>query len=273
MVDKQNKLGYIRLVQFGRKSTEELQAALNKLEAQGCRGLVLDLRNNPGGLLEAAVSISNLFLTRGKIVSVEGRARAAQQFDARPNGAVMPTVPMVVLINERSASASEILSAALQDHGRAIVMGERSFGKGSVQNLVGMEGGKSALKLTTAKYIRPSGKNIHRFPDSKEEDEWGVKPDVEVKVNLQEEIEYLTARRDRDVVRDADAGSDALEKLGNLTLPIGAAWSVGNPAAGLTASLETIAAFQALPRPSKPFVDRVLDKALDHLRDKLGATK
>src|ERR1017187_5625977 len=111
--------------------------------------------------------------------------------------------PIAVLLNRYSASASEIVAAALQDHGRAVVIGERSYGKGSVQNLIEMEDGKTALKLTTASYWRPSGKNIHHFPGSKEEDDWGVKPNkgYEVKLSDDERFEYMKWRRDRDVIR------------------------------------------------------------------------
>src|SRR5262249_5981067 len=116
--------------------------------------------------------------------------------------------PMAVLVNRYSASASEIVAAALQDHHRAVVVGERSYGKGSVQNIIEMENRTSALKLTTASYWRPSGKNIHRFPDAKDTDEWGVLPDEGFKVELKddERINYTLWRRDRDVVR-GKAGS------------------------------------------------------------------
>ena len=112
--------------------------------------------------------------------------------------------PIAVLINRNSASASEILAAALQDHHRAVVIGERSFGKGSVQNIIDLENKSSALKLTTASYWRPSGKNIHRFPDSKETDEWGVKPDAGYEVALKDEerLEFLMDRSERDIIRD-----------------------------------------------------------------------
>ncbi len=279
MIDKQNRIGYVRLVLFGQKTLQELKAVIDKLEEQGLRGLVLDLRGNPGGLLDAAVGVSDLFLTEGKIVSVEGRTHPTRTYDAHQAGTqLLPAdrYPMVVLVNEGSASASEIVSAALQDHKRALVIGERSFGKGSVQNLVPMEGGKSALKLTTAKYIRPNGKNIHRFPDSKPEDDWGVRPDIEVKLTPQEELEYLIARRDRDIVRDEQGPSEGAERLIRLIRPVGAA-APGRPLAGLFAGIETMAAVQALPRDlagnpivfPKPYSDKVLDKALDYLRAKL----
>src|SRR5262249_34513419 len=151
------------------------------------RALVLDLRNNPGGRLDAAVAIADMFLAQGEIVSVEGRIRTPEVEEVTPPDPTDATqlklvnVPMAVLVNEWSASASEILAAALQDNHRAEIIGERSYGKGSVQNLIPMENGRSMLKLTTAKYLRPSGKNIHKFEGSKDDDEWGVRPDIEVK--------------------------------------------------------------------------------------------
>jgi carboxyl-terminal processing protease len=175
-----------------------------------------------------------------------------------------------VLINENSASASEIVAAALQDHHRAVVIGERSFGKGSVQNLIQMESGKSALKLTTAKYLRPSGKNIHRFPDSKESDEWGVTPDIQVKLTLQDEIDYWTARRDRDVVRDPQP-SETAEQIAALAGPLGSAWSLGQPLGTVAAAAEIASAAEHLPPAPRPFQDKVLDKALEYLREKLSS--
>jgi carboxyl-terminal processing protease len=154
--------------------------------------LILDLRFNPGGLLKTAVEVADLFLTEGIIVSTRGRDQEPEIYKAKDAGTLMlppEKFPMVVLVNKYSASASEIVAAALQDHGRAVVIGERTFGKGSVQNVIEMENHTSALKLTTASYWRPSGKNIHRFPDAKDSDEWGVKPNsgFEVPLTLEEQ--------------------------------------------------------------------------------------
>jgi carboxyl-terminal processing protease len=275
MVDKENKIGYLRLTQFNKKCVGEMKAALQKLKEQNVRALVLDLRNNPGGLLDAAVDIADMFMTQGKIVSVEGRVRTAQTYQATPLDGKDPkqfkltAPPMVVLVNELSASASEILAAALQDNHRAEIIGERSYGKGSVQNLIQMESGRSALKLTTAKYMRPSGKNIHRFPDSKEEDEWGVRPDFEVKFSPTEEAEYFYGRRDRDVVRDAEAPGETAKKVTALAFPISQAWTLTQPFTTLIYPMEVLAAGTVMPRFPRPFADKALDKALDHLRDKL----
>lgn len=274
LIDKTQKIGYIRLVQFNSKCVSELKAALAKLEAAGVRGLVLDLRNNPGGQLEAATEICDLFLTEGKIVSVEGRTRASQVYEAHQEGTMLlppSTHPMVVLVNENSASASEIVASALQDHRRATIIGERTFGKGSVQNLVPMEGGKSAMKITTAKYIRPSGKNIHRFPDSTEESDWGVRPDIELKLSQQEEIDYFLARRDRDVVRGVLSPAEQADQVASQLSPLASAWLLGQPLASLAALPDTAFAARATPPVARAFSDRVLERALEFLRSKLKA--
>ena len=140
------------------------------------RGLILDLRFNPGGLLDSSIDVADLFVSEGRIVSTSGRNHQDQTWDATKEG-TFSGFPIAVLVNRYSASGSEIVAACLQDHDRAVVIGERTWGKGSVQNVIELEEGNSVLKLTTASYCRPSGKNIHRFPDSTEDDDWGVMPD------------------------------------------------------------------------------------------------
>ncbi len=183
MLDPAKKIGYIRITNFIQNTVEEVKAALKELDAQGMKGLILDLRDDPGGLLSAAVEISDLFVEDGKIVSTRGRNTAEKTFEAHKEG-TYSGFPMAVLVNHNSASASEILAACLQDHNRAVVIGERSFGKGSVQNILDLEDGDSVLKLTVATYWRPSGKNIHRFKNAKETDEWGVSPNPGLEVKL-----------------------------------------------------------------------------------------
>lgn len=191
MLDEENKVGYARLSTFSRNSTKELHEALKTLTDAGVKGFVLDLRFNPGGLLSVATEISDLFIEDGKIVSTKGRNTEEQVYTAKKPG-TYTDFPMVVLVNRYSASASEIVSACLQDHKRAVIIGERTWGKGSVQNVINLEDDQSALKLTTASYHRPSGKNIHRFPGAKPEDEWGVMPDETYKIRLgDEEIKNL----------------------------------------------------------------------------------
>jgi carboxyl-terminal processing protease len=165
--------GYVRISQFQSRTGENLREALAKLEDEAdgsLKGLVLDLRNNPGGVLSAAVSVSDAFLEEGIIVYTEGRLEDAKlKFNAKPAD-ILDGAPLVVLVNGGSASASEIVAGALQDHQRAIIMGQKTFGKGSVQTILPMDNG-SALKLTTAKYYTPSGVSIQAT---------GISPDIKL---------------------------------------------------------------------------------------------
>jgi carboxyl-terminal processing protease len=181
-------VGYIRITQFNEQATTGLKKAIADLTAQDgdkLKGFILDLRNNPGGLLDQAISVSNAFLNRGEIVSTRGRnADETQRFTARPAGDLTKGKPVIVLINGGSASASEIVAGALQDHKRAAMMGTRSFGKGSVQTIIPLGSGNGALRLTTARYFTPSGRSIQAK---------GIVPDIEV---LQDVPEELKARAD-----------------------------------------------------------------------------
>lgn len=200
MIDDDSKIGYIRVSSFYQTTAQDIREALDQLESEGVRGLILDLRTNPGGLLSAAVEVSDLFVSDGTIVSTRGRNTRERRFLANGPG-TFGDVPMVVMVNQHSASAAEIVSACLQDHDRAVVVGERSFGKGSVQNIIPLEGGASFLKLTVETYLRPSGKNIHKFPDMTDEDEWGVSPNEAMTVPLSPEAyaDWELARHRRDV--------------------------------------------------------------------------
>jgi len=178
--------GYIRITQFQSNTSENLSDALEELKKNSddtLRGLVLDLRNNPGGVLSAAVDVADTFLDSGLIVYTEGRADNSQaRFSAMP-GDSLNGLPIIVLINVGSASASEIVAGALQDHKRAVIMGTRSFGKGSVQTVIPLKDG-NALKLTTARYYTPSGRSIQAE---------GIEPDVvleEMKLASVEEPEF-----------------------------------------------------------------------------------
>jgi carboxyl-terminal processing protease len=201
MLDAKQHIGYIRVTAFSRETGNELQRALEQLKSAGMKRLVLDLRFNPGGLLSSAIEVSNLFISQGRIVSTKGRNTPERCWDADKKGA-FGGFPMAVLVNHYSASASEIVSACLQDHQRAVVVGERSWGKGSVQNIIPLEADRSALKLTTATFYRPSGKNIHRFPAAKDSDQWGVSPDsgFELKLSERETSRLLNERRDRELM-------------------------------------------------------------------------
>jgi len=164
--------GYIRLAQFQERSDRDLQRALEKMagEKGGIKGLILDLRNNPGGLLTQAVRIADLFLDSGMIVYTEGRIEAQKQkYFAQKDGSWMD-FPVVVLVNGGSASASEIVAGALQDHKRAVVLGTKTFGKGSVQTILPLDD-NSALRLTTARYFTPKGRSIQAM---------GIVPDIVV---------------------------------------------------------------------------------------------
>jgi carboxyl-terminal processing protease len=181
-------VGYIRITQFNEQTTEGLKKAIadltSQLGADKVKGFVVDLRNNPGGLLDQAISVSDAFLDKGEIVSTRGRnAEETQRFNARP-GDLIKGKPVIVLINGGSASASEIVAGALQDHKRATLVGTRSFGKGSVQTIIPLGAGNGALRLTTARYFTPSGRSIQAK---------GIAPDIEI---LQEVPEDLKARTD-----------------------------------------------------------------------------
>ena len=168
-------VGYIRISGFTDQTQPGLDAAIKKLKTtigpEKLKGYVVDLRNNPGGLLDQAVSVSDTFLDRGEIVSTRSRrAEETQRYNAKAGDAT-DGKPIVVLINDGSASASEIVAGALQDHGRAILLGTKSFGKGSVQTIIPLSRGESAMRLTTARYFTPSGRSIQAK---------GVEPDIEV---------------------------------------------------------------------------------------------
>lgn len=165
--------GYVRISQFQVKTGSQIVEAVEKLtkeNANPLKGLVLDLRNNPGGVLNAAVEVSDAFLEKGLIVYTEGRVKDAQMNFSATRGDVVNGVPVVVLINEGSASASEIVAGALQDNGRAVIAGRTSFGKGSVQSVIPLNNG-AAIKLTTARYFTPSGRSIQAE---------GIVPDVKI---------------------------------------------------------------------------------------------
>lgn len=177
-VDPKNKIAYLYMSQFSRYTDEEMERVLKYLQKDGVKGLVLDLRFNPGGFLDVVVNICDMFIDDGVIVSVRPHNSRANERTLRGHseGSYL-NFPMVVLVNDGSASASEILSACLQDHGRAVVMGERSFGKGSVQNVEKFAPTGGKIKLTTATFWPPSGKNLNKASTAgKEEEDWGVRP-------------------------------------------------------------------------------------------------
>jgi carboxyl-terminal processing protease len=184
-------IGYVRITQFNAQAGDELKKAVADIRSQipddKLKGYILDLRNNPGGLLDQAIAVSNVFLSRGEIVSTRSRdPEEMERFNAKPSdGDLTKGKPLIVLMNGGSASASEIVGGALQDHKRATIVGTRSFGKGSVQTIMALGDGNGALRLTTARYYTPSGRSIQAQ---------GITPDIEV---LQDVPDELKASQDR----------------------------------------------------------------------------
>ncbi|MFO0847358.1 MAG: S41 family peptidase [Gemmataceae bacterium] len=239
MIDEENKIGYVCLSQFNPTSGKELKEVITKLQKAGMKGFVLDLRFNPGGRLDQAVDICDLFIDDGLIVSVRyrDRDREAKFFDKGFGS--FTNFPMAVLVNGKSASASEIVSACMRDHERAVVVGERTYGKGSVQNLEEFEPTHGLLKMTTARYFPPKGVNIDKASTSgAAEADWGVRPDrgYEVKLTDEEERDLETFFRDREIIPRRDLAAKDKEK------------------------------------EQKAFKDRQLEKALDYVRSQVRAT-
>ena len=188
-----NDVAYIKITNFSEKTFIELQADLKKLKTQigekNLKGLVLDLRNNPGGLLDQAIEVSAGFLNKDKtVVSIKGKVGVLKEFKTESNQFLVPNLPIVVLINEGSASASEIVAGALQDHKRAVIMGSKSFGKGSVQTIIPLENNQGALKMTTALYYTPSGRSIQAM---------GIEPDIE--------LAQASIEKQKNLERDSEA--------------------------------------------------------------------
>ena len=218
-LEQSPEIAFIRIEKFADKTLSELISVLASLSSQSedhqpIKALILDVRDNAGGALEAAVGISDLFLRAGlPIVTTRGRDDVIHNRFVSTGGSGYTQIPLVVLINQDSASASEILAACLQDHGRAIVVGQRSYGKGTVQQVIPVESGRSILKLTWATFWRPNGKTIHRMKGDTPEDTWGVKPNPGLEVVLDEEElqQWRKFRNRRDVL-----GSPLGEELATL---------------------------------------------------------
>ncbi len=194
-------IGYVRVTSFSEQSDKGIKKAFGKFEKElgdKLQGVVLDLRNNPGGLLDQAVAVSDTFLDKGEIVSTRSRrSEDTQRFNARP-GDLAEGLPMIVLVNGGSASASEIVAGALQDHRRAIIMGTKTFGKGSVQTIIPLPG-HGAMRLTTARYFTPSGRSIQAK---------GIDPDIEVMQAKLEALDAPSRRREADLRGALDTPKD-----------------------------------------------------------------
>src|SRR5512138_2242355 len=207
---EQDDIAYIRVTTFNEQTTEGLKREINNLSnqigADKLKGFIIDLRNNPGGLLEEAVTVSDAFLERGEIVSTRGRNAEETQRRAAHAGDLTKGKPVIVLINGGSASASEIVAGALQDHKRATLIGTRSFGKGSVQTIIPLGAGNGALRLTTARYFTPSGKSIQAK---------GITPDIEVLQDVPEELKARTDTKGEASLRGHLKGDAGKEQTGS----------------------------------------------------------
>ena len=205
---EQDDIAYIRVTTFNEQTTEGLKREIGNLSNQigdKLKGYIIDLRNNPGGLLEEAVTVSDTFLEKGEIVSTRGRNAEETQRRAAHSGDLTKGKPIIVLVNGGSASASEIVAGALQDHKRATLVGTRSFGKGSVQTIIPLGSGNGALRLTTARYYTPSGKSIQAK---------GIVPDIEVLQDVPDELKSRTDTKGEASLR-GHLKNDGDEKTGS----------------------------------------------------------
>ena len=252
-----NNVGYVRITSFSEQTTSGLQDAVSKIKAQAgskLQGLVLDLRNNPGGLLDQAIGVCDTFIDKGEIVSTRGRDPSqAQRYNATP-GDMLDGLPIVVLINGGSASASEIVAGAMQDHHRAILLGTRSFGKGSVQTIIPIPG-HGAIRLTTARYYTPSGRSIQAK---------GIEPDIKVE---QAKVEVLAGPQFRSEAELPGAlqnigGTAPDDSSGQVPAPLGG--TSGTPPAQTTVPQATPVDQSELDKP-QPDKDYQLARAIDLL--------
>ncbi len=223
ILDDEKKIAYVRLSQFTENSAQEFTDAIDHCLAKNCQAIILDLRRNPGGLMSSAVEIVDSLIDEGVIVSTRG-AHSMAKAERATSSSTYPKFHMAVLINQASASAAEIVAGALQDHNRAVIIGERSWGKGSVQRLFKLQDSGAAVKMTTDYYYLPKGRCVHKLPNA---DEWGVEPDIKETMDskhygkLSVLFSQLTSNSDRTVSgnldelwqEDAKIKSEQLEKL------------------------------------------------------------
>jgi C-terminal peptidase prc len=243
VIDPENQICYVRLTGFQEKTGQDLQKVVKELEKKmrqlyktGIKGFILDLRFNPGGMLDQAVLISDLFIGDGMIVTIKPRNGAETSYMGKGDG-TFTTFPMVCLINGSSASASEIVAGCLQDHGRAVVMGSRSYGKGTVQTIMRFPETGGLLKVTTATFWRPNGRNLNKSSTSgKDDEDWGVKPDrkYDIPMTYKELNDLQDQQRDREIIHRPG---------------------------------------KAAPAPTPEFQDRQLDQALEYLRNQIKMAK
>jgi carboxyl-terminal processing protease len=217
MIDEDNKIGYVRITGFSGETDSDFEKVLTQLEAEGLRGLVLDLRYNTGGLLSSAIKITDKFIEKGLIVSTHPRWHQPRTYAFAQKPETHPNYPLVILINSVSASASEIVAGALADpqYHRAVLVGDRTHGKGSVQTITGYPGGRAQLKYTMAYYHLPSGQRVESREVMKKQGsmEWGIAPKIELKLRNDEFIKLADIRRDNDVlVKIGHSDSEPLKK-------------------------------------------------------------
>jgi carboxyl-terminal processing protease len=233
------RIAHVRIVSFGDRTAREFARILEQVTANGVEAVVLDLRDNAGGALDAAVAVCQMLLPAEKVIAeTRGRGQSLRQrYSTTVDGDYLD-LPLAVVVNQNSASAAEIVAACLQDHGRAVVVGERTYGKGTVQQLVPLESGRSLLKLTWASFWRPNGERIHRLAGSGADGTWGVMPDpgYQRTITPEEYAAYRKYRTDRDI-RGLRDGQDP----------------AGNGTPGVAAD----------------FVDEQLQLAVDYLRGEL----
>ena len=191
IIDEKAGIGYVRIIQFQENTPNDFDTAIVDLKEMEMRSLILDLRSNPGGVLSGALDMAGRFLQEGDLIlRTVGRDSPVEYL--AEDEPTLPEMPVVVLVNQGSASASEIVAGAIQDHRRGLVLGGRTFGKGSVQSMIKIGNEGSILKLTTSKYQTPSGRVIHRDPGDEEEDDWGLLPDIPVALLLPDEVKDLS---------------------------------------------------------------------------------
>ncbi len=196
-VSQPRKIAYLRITQFTPTTTADIKPILDELLKDGMKGLILDLRWNPGGQLDQAVRIVDLFISKGTIVITRGRNRPEDVKTATAPG-TLPYFPMIVLVNEHSASAAEIVAGSLMDNNRAAVLGARTYGKGSVQEVIPLDGNSGELKLTVAYYYLPSGRLVHRKKDATD---WGVEPQIPVPMPDELQQKVIDERHNREIFR------------------------------------------------------------------------
>ncbi len=200
IIDSENKIAYIRITSFTDSTVPELTDAIHEIEKQSAKGLIIDLRFNPGGTLRSAVKTVDLFISKGTIVSTRGRN--VEPWVGKAHKRIITKMPIIILVNNYSASAAEIVSGALHDYRRALIVGQRTFGKGSVQNVISLLNDTCRLKLTTAYYYLPNGKCIHK--KNKRSKDWGVNPDVTVKLTPNELRYIVEIQRDNEIVKQVN---------------------------------------------------------------------